>query len=487
MLRHLLRVLSRSLARLSTVVLVVCGAGGGRRALDLIVGRLVLVLVVLGAVQRSLLLLARLASRLFGGGGGARRASSGRLIHRLVIGGRRRRFFAIVVADLLFLVVAVDVLALAALLLLEHLLEAGEAHQFDGDLGVTRLDLVGEARFGVRRAQTDERLERARRHRLGARQVVVLEVVLVAQLGVLLGDEVGRLLGQLRLDALGQVHVLAHEHEVDELLLLVADRPVQRRVVLVVDLHLAAVLVVLLVEGGEEVDVAAEGQHVAVLLGGRAVPVHANDVVGNGAVVLGLDRVQYDEDEIETREERVLHGDVLHGRLERVVAAVDRIGGGEDAAASVELGLDARLRDGHLALLHHLVDGRAIDVGHLVELVDAHDAAVGEHHGARLQATIARLVVRGHGRRQADTARAAAGGRDRTRRRVQHVAQHLRLGHRRIADQQHVDVTPQSSAIGQNFLHAAEQHAQHGLLDVVVAVNRGRDRARQNVEHVLFE
>lgn len=32
--------------------------------------------------------------------------------------------------------------------------------------------------------------------------------------------------------------------------------------------------------------------------------------------------------------------------------------------------------------LRHLVNGGAVDVAHLVELVDAHDAAVGEHHGA---------------------------------------------------------------------------------------------------------
>jgi hypothetical protein len=41
--------------------------------------------------------------------------------------------------------------------------------------------------------------------------------------------------------------------------------------------------------------------------------------------------------------------------------------------------VDPGLRDGHRLLLHHLVDGDAVGVGHLVELVDAANASVGEH------------------------------------------------------------------------------------------------------------
>jgi hypothetical protein len=35
--------------------------------------------------------------------------------------------------------------------------------------------------------------------------------------------------------------------------------------------------------------------------------------------------------------------------------------------------MDASLGDGDATLLHHLVDGRPIHVGHLVELVNAHN------------------------------------------------------------------------------------------------------------------
>jgi len=69
--------------------------------------------------------------------------------------------------------------------------------------------------------------------------------------------------------------------------------------------------------------------------------------------------------------------------------AVDGVGGRQHGAARVEARVDAGLGDGDAALLHHLVDGGAVHVGHLVELVDAHHAAVGQHHGARLQAALA--------------------------------------------------------------------------------------------------
>ena len=69
--------------------------------------------------------------------------------------------------------------------------------------------------------------------------------------------------------------------------------------------------------------------------------------------------------------------------------AVHGVGGSQDAAASVEPGLDAGLGDGDTALLHHLVDCRSVHVGHLVKLVDAHHPPVGQHHGSGLQDPLA--------------------------------------------------------------------------------------------------
>ena len=103
--------------------------------------------------------------------------------------------------------------------------------------------------------------------------------------------------------------------------------------------------------------------------------------------------VEQDENEVETGEERILHGDVLHGRFEGVISeniclkiselkktialspSINGIGSREDRASGVELCMDAGLGDGDSALLHHLVDGRPIYVRHLVEFVDAHNAS----------------------------------------------------------------------------------------------------------------
>ncbi len=60
------------------------------------------------------------------------------------------------------------------------------------------------------------------------------------------------------------------------------------------------------------------------------------------------------------------------------------------------------------SLFHDFVDGRAVDVGHFVELVDAHDAAIGQHHGAGLEPPLARLGIGRHRRRQTDARRAAS-------------------------------------------------------------------------------
>jgi len=59
------------------------------------------------------------------------------------------------------------------------------------------------------------------------------------------------------------------------------------------------------------------------------------------------------------------------------------VGLGFGLEVGVGLGLGVGVGSG-LVLLHHLVDGDAVGVGHLVELVDDADAAVGEHHRTRL-------------------------------------------------------------------------------------------------------
>ena len=99
-----------------------------------------------------------------------------------------------------------------------------------------------------------------------------------------------------------------------------------------------------------------------------------------GVVVL----IAKDEDHVKAREDSGLEVDLLGGVLISVVAAKGRVGRGEDGRARVEHGGDARLGDGDGLLLHGLVDGDAVLLAHLVELVDADDATVRKNHRTSL-------------------------------------------------------------------------------------------------------
>lgn len=68
--------------------------------------------------------------------------------------------------------------------------------------------------------------------------------------------------------------------------------------------------------------------------------------------------------------------------------AVDGVGSCQNTAAGVEAGVDAGLGDGDSALLHHLVNGRAVHVRHLVKLIDADHTSVSQDHGPRLQTAL---------------------------------------------------------------------------------------------------
>src|SRR5262249_15407976 len=60
--------------------------------------------------------------------------------------------------------------------------------------------------------------------------------------------------------------------------------------------------------------------------------------------------------------------------------AIDWVGCGEHAAAGVQRGVDAGLGDCDGLLLHDFVDCNAVDVAHLVKLVDAHHTAIAQNH-----------------------------------------------------------------------------------------------------------
>lgn len=59
------------------------------------------------------------------------------------------------------------------------------------------------------------------------------------------------------------------------------------------------------------------------------------------------------------------------------------------------------------------------------------------------------------------------------------------LGRRPHTDEQDVDVSSDSRAVLEDLLHASQQHAEDGLLDVLVAVDTGSQGTSELIEHIL--
>ena len=158
----------------------------------------------------------------------------------------------------------------------------------------------------------------------------------------------------------------------------------------------------------------------------------------------------------------------------------------------------------------YLVQNGSRIVAHLVELVNAADAVVGQDERARLQHILSGLDVLGDECGQADGARALAARVLSARHQPVDVLQQLRLGRARVAAQQQVDlaarVMPHVVAVGVLVgavavlggvlvegarrlarLHggrAAEELEQDALLDVLVLEDVGRNGARQTLVDV---
>ena len=118
------------------------------------------------------------------------------------------------------------------------------------------------------------------------------------------------------------------------------------------------------------------------------------------------------------------------------------------------------------------MDRHAVLGPHLVELVDAHDAAVSQHHRAPLEVKLPGSVA-DHRRGQTGGTRPFARGVDGDGRDLGRKLQKLRLGRRRVPQEQHVDVAAAPGAVGEPLARAAEEQARQGLLDVLVAKDVG--------------
>ena len=376
---------------------------------------------------------------------------------------------------------AADLALLAAGVVLADLLEEGEAQDGLGGEGVALLDAGAEAGLGVRGREPDEGLERAGRQ--GRRLALVALELVVAQRRVRGDDVVGGALGEDGLEALLRVlDVLLDEGDAEHLDLARGaagggdgDAGVQHDVEGFVDGG-GAVRVLLVGEADAERLAALLADGGALFGAGLPVAVHAQDVLGDLAVAEVVDVVGDDEQEIEPGEQGVGEGDVAVGVLVGVVLAVDGVCGGDDAAAGVEGGVDARFGNGDGLLLHDFVDGNAVDVAHLVEFVDTDDASVGEDHGTGFEAAFAGFFVAGDSCGETDARGASTGSCNGEWSGIEDEAEELGFGCRGITNHEDIDVSSKMGSVVEVLLHASKEHKQDCFFDMVMAVDTRRKR-----------
>mmetsp|Transcript_28728 Transcript_28728/g.95418 ORF Transcript_28728/g.95418 Transcript_28728/m.95418 type:complete len:605 (-) Transcript_28728:57-1871(-) len=201
-------------------------------------------------------------------------------------------------------------------------------------------------------------------------------------------------------------------------------------------------------------------------------------------VLFHVHRVQEQEEQVEPRQQRGRQVNVLDRRLVRVVAAEDGVGSRQHGGPGVECRGDAGLRDGHRLLLHDLVDGRAVALLHLIELVDGADAHIGEDQGSAFQCDLASGLVAHHGRRETDAAGALAGGVHRSRGDVANLLDQLTLRHSGVAHEQRVNISADLHSVLHRLRVGSDQDEQQRLLHIFVAENLRSNGSRGHLVQV---
>lgn len=206
------------------------------------------------------------------------------------------------------------------------------------------------------------------------------------------------------------------------------------------------------------------------------VHVYISNVLRKLLIRLAIRGVKQEEEDIETRKEGSREVNVLNGRDARVVAAVDRVSGGEDGGSGVQGGGNTSLGDGDGLLLHDFVNCRAIVVVHLVEFIDGADAVVSEHKGATLEDHLVGDGITHHGGGKTDSTASTTRGVDTTGSHLGDVLEKLRLGNTRVTHEADVDITTNLHAVTNLLCNTTNEEEKKRLLYVEMTVDFGGNR-----------
>eukprot|EP00042_Codosiga_hollandica_P025613 m.115879 g.115879 ORF g.115879 m.115879 type:complete len:354 (-) comp51922_c0_seq19:791-1852(-) len=198
------------------------------------------------------------------------------------------------------------------------------------------------------------------------------------------------------------------------------------------------------------------------------------DEGGNDLVPFIVLVVQQHHDKIEAGEKRRRQGHVDRETLVSVIVAF-WIRRGDDGGTSVQLANQSCFGDTQGLLLHRLMDAGSIVLAHATKLVDAAQAAIGEHKRAGLQRPLAGIL------HSSDCEACAGGsdprGHDRSRNELGSILQELRLACSWVSNKQQMGFAANFRASHIDSLNAANKNKHDRNLHHVHSKNQRTERA----------
>ena len=213
---------------------------------------------------------------------------------------------------------------------------------------------------------------------------------------------------------------------------------------------------------------------------------HLCNVTRQQGITSRVGRVEQQEDDVETRQQSSGQVDVLVRLQGLVVATVNRVRRGQNGSARIQRGRDAGLRDRDGLLLHDFVNVGAVTLVHLVELIDAADAVVGEDKGTTLEYDFAGVLVLDDGSGETNARRTLAGRVDASGRERRDMLQELRLCDTRVTHEECVELTANLHAVLHVLGHATNHEQKQGLLDLLHAEDLRTDGVSHAAEQLIL-